>query len=69
MGADGQLDIPIILKTGFCGFGAALAALDAAFEAVALAGEALGAVVVAPSLLSAMLWLLDGCRKKFRSEK
>jgi hypothetical protein len=62
------LDVPIILKTGFCGFGAALAALDAAFEAAGLVGEALGAVLVTPSLLSAMLWLWEGVEKKFRCE-
>jgi len=60
------LNVPIILKTGFGGFGAALAALDAVFEAAAPVGEALGAVLVTPSLLSAMLWLCEvGGKKKF----
>ena len=49
--------LPIILNTWFCGFGAALAALDAAFEAAVSVGEVLGVVLVTPSLLLAMLWL------------
>ena len=46
-----------------------LPALDAAFEAFVLVEEALGAVLLTPSLLSAMLWLLGDGEKKFRCEK